>query len=179
MLKHEDGSVFGPITFALLAEWEQAAQISPQDKTSTDGASWTRAPMLPELRMDRIVQVNARQCNGPMTLEAVRGFLEQGEIALDTELINACDGSVHRVGELPFFTAPEVGEPAASVLTALDDLADERSASVSEIGDSIFTLQRRIQSLEEALSAERRALAELRERRAKLQTQSDAAAPVD
>ncbi len=171
LLKHEDASIFGPIPFALLSEWAKAAQISPLDKISTDGTSWMRAPMLPELRMDWLVQINAQQCYGPTTLEAVREFLEQGEIAIDTELINACDGSVHRVGDLTFFTAIAEAEAAPGDAPVLEAIAGDQAVSVSESAVSKASLERRIQALEEELLAERRALAELRESYAKLQTQ--------
>ena len=174
LLKHEDASVFGPISFALLADWARAAQISPLDKVSTDGTNWMRAPMLPELRMDWLVQVNGEHCYGPTTLGAVQEFLERGEIALDTELINACDGSCHHVGDLPFFnsvttdetrvgrTIPADGRPAPGLV----------SGGVNAPG-----VEERIQMLELELQAERRALAELRERYARLEARhSDRAA---
>ena len=170
LLKHEDASVFGPISFALLAEWAQAAQISPLDKISTDGTSWMRAPMLPELRMDWLVQVNAQQCYGPTTLEAVREFLAGGEIAMETELINACDGSVHRVGDLPLFNpASAEEEPLAMSGVGTAEVRAGEPAIFSSAELEAAPLRERMRTLEEELFAERRALAELRERYAKLE----------
>ena len=45
LLKHDDGSLFGPIPFDQLKQWAMDAQISPLDKVSTDQANWIKAPM--------------------------------------------------------------------------------------------------------------------------------------
>jgi len=40
LMKHEDGTVFGPITFDLLRHWAVDAQVSPLDKVSM--TEWLR-----------------------------------------------------------------------------------------------------------------------------------------
>src|SRR5438093_10971751 len=93
LMKHDDGSVFGPITLDQLRQWAEDAQVSPFDKVSTDERTWTKAPMIPELGMDYLIEVTPDQYYGPTTLGAVREFLEMGEISGDTILTNCKDGS--------------------------------------------------------------------------------------
>jgi hypothetical protein len=54
--KHEDGTVFGPLSFEVLSRWASAAQIAPHDALSTDQKTWIKAPMVPELGMDWLVE---------------------------------------------------------------------------------------------------------------------------
>jgi hypothetical protein len=72
--------LFGPISFDQLKQWAMEAQISPLDKVSTDQTNWMKAPMVPGLEMDYLVEVSADQFYGPTTLGAVREFLQMGEI---------------------------------------------------------------------------------------------------
>ena len=47
--KHEDGTVFGPLSFDQLAKWASSAQVAPHDAISSDQLTWIKAPMLPAL----------------------------------------------------------------------------------------------------------------------------------
>src|SRR5436190_24098093 len=98
--KHEDGNIFGPLPFAQLARWASSAQVAPHDVVSTDQVTWTKAPMLPELEMDWLVEVTSERYYGPTTLGAVQEFLRLGEIGEETFVINSCDGSRRQIKEL-------------------------------------------------------------------------------
>jgi hypothetical protein len=138
LMKHDDGSVFGPISFDQLHQWAQDAQISPLDKVSTDESTWIKAPMIPELGMDYLVEVSVDQYYGPTTLGAVREFLIIGEITADSYLTNCKDGSQQRVGDFPELqTKREEEQPVRTSIR--------------------LSLQKRIRELEEALMDERRA----------------------
>lgn len=139
LMKHEDGSVFGPIAFEQLRQWASAAQVSPLDKVSNDETSWVKAPMVPALEMDYLVEVSADQFYGPTTFGAVREFLAVGEINGETPVTNCRDGSVRRVKEIPELE-PAEAEEIAPVRTSIR-----------------INLQQRIRDLEEALMDERRA----------------------
>src|SRR2546427_8783806 len=91
LMKHDDDTVFGPVSFAQIQEWALSAQISPLDKLSTDEQTWTKAPMFPELQMDWLVQVSNQHCYGPATIGAIQGFLQIGEINEETGIIKARD----------------------------------------------------------------------------------------
>lgn len=148
LMKQEDGSVFGPITFTQLHEWASEAQISPLDKVSTDERTWTKAPMVPELEMDFLIEVTPDQFYGPTTLGAVREFLLMGEITSETTITNCKDASQFVVGDVPELQPAVVEE-------------EEQQPVRTSIR---ISLQQRIRELEHALLEERRArdAAELR-----------------
>lgn len=141
LMKNDDGTVFGPISFDQLREWAMDAQVSPLDKVSTDEKTWLKAPMLPELQMDYLVEVSPDQFYGPTTIGAVREFLLMGEINGDTTITNCRDGSSDAVKDIPGL-APE----------------PEEEVSLAPVRTSIrVNLQQRIRDLEEILMEERRA----------------------
>src|SRR3954452_9648747 len=150
--KHEDGSIFGPISFAQLASWAESAQIAPHDTVSVDQENWMKAPMLPELGMDWIVEVTSERLYGPTTLGAIREFLRLGEIDEDTVIINACDASRQQVrdfaGQLPALPR----EPEMQT-------KEQPTGGPGTSGMSI-AVEDRIRELEQALREERRALEE-------------------
>jgi hypothetical protein len=145
LMKHDDGSVFGPVPFDQLRQWAEDAQISPLDKLSQDESTWIKAPMVPDLNMDFLVEVSSDQYYGPTTLGAVREFLLIGEITADTYLTNCKDGIQVRVSDMP-------------------ELLPRREEEQPVRTSIRLSLQKRIRELEEALMDERRALeaAELR-----------------
>ncbi|MEA3187323.1 MAG: hypothetical protein QOD99_1153 [Chthoniobacter sp.] len=139
LMKHDDGTVFGPLTFEQLRLWALEAQVSPLDKVSTDEKTWIKAPMVPELEMDYLLEVSPDQYYGPTTIGAVREFLQIGEITPENVVTNCKDGSERLVRDIP-----ELQAPAAD-----DDQPVRTSIRLS--------LQQRIRELEEHLLEERRA----------------------
>lgn len=140
LFKNEDESVFGPVSFEQLKEWAVEAQISPLDKVSTDQQNWVKAPMVPELEMDYLIEVSPDQHYGPTTIGAVREFLQMGEIHADTRITNCKDGT-----DLPLREIPGV-------------IPQTESEDIRPVRTSIrLNLQQRIRELEEALMEERRA----------------------
>ena len=151
--KHEDGNIFGPLPFAQLARWASSAQVAPYDVVSTDQITWTKAPMLPELEMDWLVEVTSERFYGPTTLGAIQEFMRLGEINGDTLVINSRDGSRRRVNEMPLVLSqiPVEEEPAS-------DAAGPAASGMS------INVEDRIRDLEQSLREERRALHEAGER---------------
>ena len=140
LMKNDDGSVFGPISFEQLRQWALDAQVSPLDKVSNDETTWFKAPMVPELGMDLLVEVSPDQFYGPTTLGAVKEFLQAGEIHGETPVTNCRDGSVTLVKDIPELRAVQDEENLQPVRTSIR-----------------MNLQQRIRDLEEALMEERRA----------------------
>ncbi|MBV9127671.1 MAG: hypothetical protein JO117_06235 [Verrucomicrobia bacterium] len=168
LLKHDDASVFGPMQFAQLALWAKTAQISPLDKVSPDLSHWVRAPMVPELEMDWLIEVSAEYCYGPTTAGAIQDFLDRDEIDLETVLINARDGTTQRIGDLAIFTQPEdLEEDLAAPPTAATG-GEQASVAGEEPGPREpgrrQSLHARIRELEHSLLEERRLLSELHAR---------------
>ena len=140
LMKNDDGTIFGPITLEQLREWAVDAQVSPLDKVSTDERTWIKAPMVPELEMDYLVEVSPDQFYGPTTLGAVREFLQAGEINDETPVTNCRDGSIKQVREIAELQTRTSEESAEPVRTSIR-----------------INLQQRVRDLEEALMEERRA----------------------
>ena len=153
--KHEDGSIFGPVSFDQLVSWASFAQVAPNDSISPDQESWIKAPMLPELAMDWIVEVTSERFYGPTTLGAIREFMRLGEIDEETFVINSCDATRRQVRDLtPLFAARPVNE--------LSDLPEKTASTIAPAAAGMsIAVQERIRELEVALREERRALAAL------------------
>lgn len=148
--KHEDGTVFGPLPFELLARWASDAQVAPHDTVSTDQETWIKAPMLPELGMDWLVEMTSEHYYGPTTLGAVQEFIRLGEIDGDTFVINSCDGTRRQISEMSdLFQSVREHEPPTSGIS--------------------IDVHGRIRDLEQSLREERRALEEAEQRYADLE----------
>ena len=152
--KHEDGHIFGPLPFAQLARWASTAQVAPHDVVSTDQIAWLKAPMLPELGMDWLVEVTTERFYGPTTLGAIQEFMRLGEINGETFVINSCDGSRRRVNEMSLVLSQTEGDFAAEEVSPTGPAASGMEIDVQD----------RIRDLEQSLREERRALQEAEER---------------
>lgn len=156
--KYEDRTVFGPLSFEQLALWASTAQVAPHDAISTDQVTWMKAPMLPQLGMDWLVEVTSERYYGPTTLGAIQEFIRLREIDGETFIINACDGTRHLIRELPGLELmPE------SVAAEPESSEAQMPAEPAPSGISI-DLQDRIRDLEQSLREERRAAEEAEER---------------
>ena len=163
--KYQDGAVFGPISFEQLAAWASAAQVAPHDLVSADQETWLKAPMLPQLGMDWLVEVTSEHLYGPTTVGAIQEFIRLGDINADTFVINSCDGTRRQIGEMPaLFKTTAV----ASKSDAVAATTEPASAGIS------IRLQERIRDLEQTLREERRALAESEQRYAELEEKHNA-----
>ena len=114
------------------------------DRVSSDQNNWMKAPMLPELQMDFIVEVGEDQYYGPTTLGAIAEFVGAGEINADTSVTNCKDRTQMRVRDI---LPPALLHPAP----APDIAISPRPSSIR------LNLQQRIRELETALLDERRA----------------------
>src|SRR2546421_11974666 len=145
--KYQDGTLFGPISFEQLAAWASAAQVAPHDLVSTDQETWLKAPMLPQLGMDWLVEVTSEHLYGPTTVGAIQEFIRLGDINADTFVINSCDGTRRQIREMPaLFKTSAAGSKA----TAPDVVTEPAAAGIS------LRLQERIRDLEQTLREERR-----------------------
>jgi hypothetical protein len=158
-LRKHDGTVFGPLSFEQLAKWASAAQVAPHDTLSSDQLTWMKAPMLPELRMDWLVELTSEQYYGPTTLGAVQEFIRLGEINGQTFVINSCDGTRRQIQQIP-----ELQEMLRSLSAAPATPQTTESANEPLASRISMDLQDRIRYLEQTLREERRALEEAEQR---------------
>jgi hypothetical protein len=151
--KHENGDIFGPVHFNRIREWAQSAQVNSQDMLSDNQIVWTKAPMLPDLKMDWLIVVGQDLLYGPTTEGALLEFFRLGEINAETHLINCCTGESVHFGETIFFQeeqkAPPEDELPATNLPPLQAPAK---------GNIRFNLQQRVRQLETALMERQRKL---------------------
>ncbi len=161
--RHLDGSVYGPISFDQLSAWASAAQVAPHDLVSTDQLAWLKAPMVPQLAMDWLVEVTSEHLYGPTTVGAIQEFIQLGDVNADTFVVNSCDGTRRQIRELPALF--KIGGPRLNHTEAATEPA---SAGIS------IRLQERIRDLEQTLREERRALAESEQRYAELEEKYNA-----
>lgn len=158
--KHEDGTVFGPLSFEQLAKWASTAQVAPHDAISCDQLTWIKAPMLPELGMDWLVELTSEQYYGPTTLGAIQEFIRLGEIDGETYVINSCDGSRRQIQQIP-----ELEETLTMFASEPAPAPPEVEAAGEPMPSGIsMDLQDRIRELEQTLREERRAAEEMEER---------------
>jgi len=141
--KASDGSLFGPVPFSQLIQWSVTAQISPLDRVSSDQKTWLKAPMVPELEMDYLIEVGPDQYYGPTSVGAVREFLEEGEITAETIITNCTNAAQLKVRDI----VPP---------TEVTSLPGNEGRSVHRSSIRV-NLQQRIRELEVALMEERRA----------------------
>src|SRR5262249_47809747 len=157
--KHEDGNTFGPVQFDQIMRWAAAAQIAPHDTLSSDGQTWIKAPMLPQLGMDWLVELTSEHYYGPTTFGALREFVRLGEIDGETIVINTFDGTRRQIREMPDLweaTGAEADENQFQI-----QLGDPVGPTVTKMS---VRLQERIRDLEQTIQEERRALAESQQR---------------
>jgi len=131
---------------------------------SSDQQTWIKAPMLPQLGMDWLVELTSENYYGPTTLGALQEFVRLGEIDGHTFVINTCDGTRRQIRQMPdlWETAQsETNEDQFQI--QLDDPVGPGVAKIS------IRLQERIRDLEQTLQEERRALAESEQRYAELE----------
>ena len=162
--KHEDGSIFGPLSFEQLTLWASTAQIAPHDAVSIDQQTWMKAPMLPQLGMDWLVEVTSEHYYGPTTLGAIQEFIRLGEISAETFLINSCNGARQQIQEMPalLITSRQNGDAATS--------EDEPNLANEPVATGISVrLQERVRDLEQSLGEKRRALMEAEQRCAEME----------
>lgn len=154
--KYDSAEIFGPVRFDQILSWALAAQINPQDMVSTDREVWTKAPMIPDLAMDWLIELSDNLLYGPTTAETLLEFCRIGEITVDTPIINCRTAESMALGSAPFFS--------------LEALIQEQAAVPAPAKGGIrVNLQKRIRELESSLLEKRRQLAQAQETIAKLE----------
>ncbi|MFA7233225.1 MAG: hypothetical protein WC076_03850 [Terrimicrobiaceae bacterium] len=154
--KHETAETFGPIPFEQIRIWARAAQVNPQDMVSTDREVWTKAPMIPDLAMDWLIEVSANLLYGPTTAETLMEFSRLGEITRETHILNCRTGEVMALDKAPFFSE-EAMRPA------VEDFPQPQKGGIK------INLQKRIRDLESALMEKTRQVTAAKETLSKLE----------
>lgn len=161
--KHENKEVFGPVRFEKIKEWAASAQINPQDMVSNDQVVWTKAPMIPELEMDWLVELDEEVLYGPTTSGTLLEFVSSGEISADTGVINCVNGERMRLRDTPFFAAAQAAPPHEHAGAAPPLLQQPLKGGIRA------SLQKRVRELEQLLLERQRQLQTSKETIARLE----------
>ncbi len=155
LLKVSDHSVHGPVDLGQLSGWAAEAKISPLDKVSSDNRqTWVRAPMVPELQMDWLIEMPDNYLYGPTSVGAIQEFLATGEIDEHVMVINCVESTVGRLSDQPFYqVSPHHVRSAETVFHGTDlpeDRADAEAAALMR--QRIHALERHIMELQHDLA---------------------------
>lgn len=155
LMKVHDNHVFGPTTLGALQSWAAEAKVSPMDKVSSDGQrTWVRAPMVPQLQMDWLIELEDDHLYGPTTVGTIQEFLATGEIDDRTQLINCRDNYRGSVRDLKFL----VSSPRKLVASHETTPLGKRRGGLS--APDLPPAQRRGGQVQESLQAKIRRLEE-------------------
>lgn len=106
VLKMADREIHGPTSLETLRSWASEAKISPLDKLSNDDRkSWVRAPMVPELQMDWLIEMPDNYLYGPTNIGTIQEFLATGEIDENVRVINCVEGTESCLVDTDFYKA--------------------------------------------------------------------------
>lgn len=156
--KHENGEVFGPIRFEQIRDWAMSAQIHPQDTLSNDQVVWIKSPMVTELHMDWLVELDKEVLYGPTTSGTLLEFVASGEISPETLVIHCLDGSRACIRDTEFYQTAQAAPPTEHAEPPRPPL-DAQPLK----GGIRANLQKRVRELEQALLERQRQLAAARE----------------
>lgn len=78
--RNADGAIYGPADVATLALWAREGRITPDGAVSRDRRRWTKAPDVPALAMNRIVEVEPGRWYGPFHEDVVNALREKGTV---------------------------------------------------------------------------------------------------
>jgi hypothetical protein len=150
LLKASDKEIFGPTDLETLRGWATEAKISPLDKISSDDRlSWQRAPMIPELQMDLLVQMPDNYLYGPTNVATIQEFLATGEIDENVTIINCLDNTEKRLADLSWFQAsPQHMRSAATTFVGTQWPDDKKLPGDASQQSRIGTLERQVMELQ-------------------------------
>lgn len=165
LLKASDKDIFGPTDLETLRGWAADAKISPLDKISSDDRlSWQRAPMIPELQMDLLVQMPDNYLYGPTNVATIQEFLATGEIDENVTIINCLDNTESRLSELGWFKAsPHQIRSASTTLLGSQRPDDKKLPGDAQQQSRISTLERQVMELQRVVDEWQQAYNSLRQ----------------
>ncbi len=170
----DDGhDVYGPVNLDNLRDWAMSAKISPLDRVSCDGQkSWDRAPMIPELHMDWLVEVSENFLYGPNTVGTILEFITNGEINENAWVINCTDGTRSIIRDNPAFkNAPR--------RTPINFEQSARRRRAPHLDLSPIEMQKRILELEALVLQQKRTIIDWQSRHQVLRAKYSAATGQD
>ena len=151
--------VYGPVSPDALLGWAREGRIYPEDKVSSDNASWGDARQLPFLAMDTVIVRPDGRVLGPFHRDAVDALRKAGKVPPESvgrtarELLESADSAA----------APAAGADAAKAYEArLEQVRTQARDALAEKDRELEGVRAEVDRLGEELAAERKAAASLR-----------------
>ena len=151
--------VYGPVSPDTLLGWAREGRIYPEDKVSSDNASWGDARQLPFLAMDTVIVRPDGRVLGPFHRDAVDALRKAGKVPPESvvrsarELLESADSAA----------APAAGADAAKAYEArLEQVRTQARDALAEKDRELEGVRAEVDRLGEELAAERKAAAALR-----------------
>ena len=151
--------VYGPVSPDTLLGWAREGRIYPEDKVSSDNASWGDARQLPFLAMDTVIVRPDGRVLGPFHRDAVDALRKAGKVPPESvvrsarELLAAADSAA----------APAAGADAAKAYEArLEQVRTQARDALAEKDRELEGVRAEVERLGEELAAERKAASSLR-----------------
>jgi hypothetical protein len=167
LLKAQDREVYGPIKLDQLQAWAAEAKIAPLDKVSNDNrTTWSRAPMVPQLQMDWLIEMPDNYLYGPTSVGTIQEFLATGEIDGNVTIINCLEGTSTRLNEMALFSSSPHQARSADTMhqgTAMPENAEVGDASMHHLRQRNQRLERQIMELQRDLGLAHESNASLRQ----------------
>jgi hypothetical protein len=141
----------GPKISKLCAAGPAEAKISPLDKISSDNRmSWQRAPMIPELQMDLLVQMPDNYLYGPTNVATIQEFLATGEIDENVTIINCLDNKEARLADLSWFQASphHIRSAATTFIGTSGGMTTRTARGMPSQQSRIGTLEKQVMELQ-------------------------------
>jgi hypothetical protein len=136
LLKHKEKQIRGPVSFSKLKAWAVAAKIGPMDRVSCDNkVNWSRAPMIPELQMDWLVELDDNYLYGPTSIAALKEFISSGEIKETDNIINCLDNRKMTIADCPAF-ASDIARGHSETDPKIQQTSENSDASVPQAAPS-------------------------------------------
>ena len=118
-LRKQDQTVYGPVALAALQDWARGGRVLPDDEVSPDRQVWQRAPALPDLQMEWLIDLGDGERFGPVHVLALAELVREGSVPADVWVQHVSDGRISQLAAvaLPAVLAvpPPVPPPAARI----------------------------------------------------------------
>ena len=88
-VRSEDGKVYGPASMDSLVVWATEGRVEPAGFVSKDRLSWTPAQLVPELKMDWLVEIEPGKIFGPYNRAYVSKLTEAAAVPKEAKLYRA------------------------------------------------------------------------------------------
>ena len=155
LLKAADREVHGPVLLDQLQSWAAEAKISPMDKVSSDNRqSWVRAPMVPALQMDWLIEMPDNYLYGPTSVGTIQEFLATGEVDENVMVINCLEGTQDRLSAQPFYQASPHHIRSAETTFMGTDMPQDAAATEAQtlLRQRLHWLEKQVIELQHDLS---------------------------